>query len=115
MPPSRPTSALERTSARRAGRLSCTSIERVEAAQLFTLDGLSKRDYTKVPVGTVLPNGETVSKCPICGRPGIVSETESYISTKHTPTEVWITANGEERGKQPIPRGSCHRSKKRPA
>ena len=72
---------------------------------------MNERDYTKLPLGSRLADGREIERCPICGRPGVVFETDTFESAEHSRLEKFVAANGEKRGKYALPRATCHRNK----
>ena len=68
-------------------------------------------DFTRYPVGHVLPDGRIISKCPVCGRSGLVLEMSTFVSVQHHEIESWTTASGELRGNAPRRNTTCFRRK----
>ena len=66
-------------------------------------------DYTQLEEGHKLENGFVISRCPICGRNGIVSRAGDSVTTTHHELEVWTTAGGEARGREPRKDSRCFR------
>ncbi len=60
---------------------------------------MAAQDFTKLPVGYVLPDGRKIAKCPKCGRNGVAFTLLGSGSVEHFGIEIWLTASGEERGK----------------